>query len=105
MQILQRIGMYPYRCEGCGARFFRRVRVGDVAKTPPRSHAMESFALPRPGEIQSAAARNGLKVIPPPEAATDDGLTHSDFVDLIDHISRSEQRKGLKAPKMDREDD
>jgi hypothetical protein len=34
------------------------------------------------------------KVVAPPEA-TGDALSHDDFVDLIDHISRSEERKGL----------
>jgi hypothetical protein len=105
VQILQRIGMYPYRCEACGARFFRRVRVGDVAKTPPRSHAIKRAAQPRPGDRSADVAQNVPRVIAPPEAGFDDDLSHADFVDLIDHISRSEQRKGLGAPKKDGGDD
>ena len=105
MQILQRIGMYPYRCEACGARFYRRVEVGDVAKAPPRHHPMESSVHPVPGGPSPTAMESGPRVVSPPEGIADDGLSHEDFVDLIDHISRSEQRKGLKAQKKDPEDD
>lgn len=105
VQILQRIGMYPYRCEACGVRFFRRVEVGDVAKSPPRHYPIERSVHPLPGGQVPSARENGPRVVPPPEGIADDGLTHEDFVDLIDHISRSEQRKGLKAPGEDPEDD
>ena len=105
MQILQRIGMYPYRCEACGARFYRRVEVGDVAKAAPRHHPMESSVHPVPGGPSPTAMESGPRVVSPPEGIADDGLSHEDFVDLIDHISRSEQRKGLKAQKKESEDD
>ncbi len=93
-QVLQRLGMYPYRCEDCGARFYRRVPVGRGLgagryQTPP---AGAVFAENSP----SPSAENETpKILVPPESEAD-GLSHEDFVDLIHHISRSEQRKGLK---------
>ena len=97
--------MYPYRCDACGVRFFRRVEVGDVAKSPPRHYPIERSVHPIPGWQAPSARENGPRVVPPPEGIADDGLSHEDFGDLIDHISRSEQPKGLKAPGEDPEDD
>ena len=112
VQVLQRLGMYPYRCEACGAKFYRKVPVGEGLdeiryRTPPRAPA------PRPGTAFGAGpvprkdpprAGNQIpKVVAPPEA-TGDNLTHEDFVDLIDHISRSEKRKGLKVEETDDEE-
>jgi hypothetical protein len=98
-QVLQRIGMYPYRCEACGVRFYRKVPVGKGLgearyTTPPRGPAPSRGPAPPNSYIP--------KVVAPPEA-TGDALTHEDFVDLIDHISRSEERKGLKATGDDEE--
>lgn len=136
-QVLQRIGMYPYRCEACGVRFFRKVKVGEGGlgearyQTPTRSPAPPlkrpvsapadspvsapavtpaSVPADRPGKPKAVqlpleprrTAGQGKpdrpdqipKVVAPPEA-TGDALSHDDFVDLIDHISRSEERKGL----------
>ena len=91
-QILQRIGMYPYRCEACGAKFYRKVPIGKGLgearyPIPPRG--------PAPSREPAPSRSNIPKVVAPPEA-TGDTLSHGDFVDLIDHISRSEERKGLK---------
>ena len=99
-QILQRIGMYPYRCEACGARFYRKVPVGKglgEPRYPTPSHR------PEPSRDRAPSPTGIPKVVAPPEA-TGDSLSHEDFVDLIDHISRSEQRKGLKVPEKKDED-
>lgn len=137
MQVLQRIGMYPYRCEACDARFYRKVPVGEglgrgrykSSLEAPRHRgaaAWDGFADSREqkerrhfdsSEVSAATpdlSRTTEKpppippetiprVVAPPEAV-DNSLTHEDFVDLIGHISRSEERKGLKVPEKKDED-
>lgn len=145
-QVLQRVGMYPYRCEACGARFYRKVKIGEaglgearyptpprrpasskrpasvpvdepahpapsasvLAGSPPRRRPPQNIPLPlEPKRTAGLGAKRDPneipKVVAPPEATGDD-LSHEDFVDLIDHISRSEQRKGLKIPEKEDED-
>jgi len=126
VQVLQRIGMYPYRCESCGARFYRKVPIGrglgegryEAAPHRPAPEGGSGVGArrgPAPGRKpettrgQGSSAsppslREGIpKVVAPPEA-TSESLSHEDFVDLIDHIRRSEERKGLKAPEKPDED-
>ncbi len=103
VQILQRIGMYPYRCEGCGARFYRRVVVSHDLGTQKRSGAVGPAPQKRIEKSAESVLRDGPRIVPPPEL-DEDGLSHEAFVDLIDHISRSEHRKGLKAPRKGGED-
>jgi len=101
-QILQRIGMYPYRCEACGARFYRKVEVGEKVAPPrrPETH-------PQP-PIRTSAVRQpeGKAGAPPPRVLShldtpSDSLSHDDFVDLIDHIKQAEHRQGLEVRKED----
>jgi len=113
--------MYPYRCEACGARFYRKVPVGEgmgASLDAPHAHGPGKYAGEglAPSQSPKRTVGEGLapsreprvvgdgipQVVAPPEA-TDSTLSHEDFVDLIDHISRSEQRKGLKIPEKDDE--
>ena len=122
VQILQRIGMYPYRCEACEVRFYRKVPIG-LGLGPGRFSTSrhrpmpkrDSGAAPRPRGKRSAAGAEGSsrppgpkdhipRVVAPPEA-TGDLLTHEGFVDLIDHIRRAEERKGLRAPDEMKDED
>jgi hypothetical protein len=104
VQVLQRIGMYPYRCEACGVRFYRRVRVSQDLGKPERPRAARPATQRQVGAPPPPVAKGGPRVITPVEVS-DDGLTHADFVDLIDHISRSEERKGLKKAAEDSADE
>ena len=104
VQVLQRIGMYPYRCQGCGARFYRRVKISEDLATPTRSHVVGPPGRQGTANVDSSAAAGGPRVVVPSEGF-DDGSSHADFVDLIGHISRSEQRKGLKERDKDRADE
>jgi len=126
VQVLQRIGMYPYRCEACDARFFRKVPVGQglgkgsykpvsgaghrrgAAAWDGFSKAGKELAPSQPRaktlEKTPPSPPDGIpRVVAPPEA-TDNSLTREDFVDLIGQISRSEERKGLKVPEKQDED-
>ena len=106
-QVLQRIGMYPYRCEDCGCRFYRKVKVGEgIVLSQPSSHPMPIGPSSSPADGHSPAAKrpaSAPKVLTNPEAPGD-AISHDDFVDLIDHIRRSEERKGLKVSKKDNEE-
>ena len=104
VQILQRIGMYPYRCEGCGARFYRRTTTSEALNTPPRARTGEKSDDESGAQNLPPVSHHSPRVVSPPEVE-DEGLSHADFVDLIGHISRSEQRKGLKAKKGSTEDE
>ena len=109
VQVLQRIGMYPYRCEACGAKFYRKVPVGqglgEGRFSRPPHRPMKARDADDVARVGGAAARDSRpaaagppeipRVVAPPEAVGD-SLTHRDFVDLIDHIRRAEERKGLK---------
>lgn len=93
VQVLQRIGMYPYRCLDCDARYYRKVPIGrglGEARYPIQEPDLVPQGRPEPSPDEAP------KILVPPDV-DGDGLSHEDFVDLIDHISRSEQRKGLKA--------
>jgi len=58
-----------------------------------------------PGSSRPVVSQEEIpKIVARPEA-TEDSLTHEDFVDLIEHISRSEQRKGLKVPDDKKDED
>lgn len=81
-QVLQRLGMYPYRCEDCGVRFYRKVPVGDGL-------GEARYAVPN---RKPPLSRN-----PAPPEAPGDALSHEEFVDLIDHISRADPAKGRDA--------
>ena len=120
-QVLQRIGMYPYRCEACGARFYRKVKVGDKVAPPrrPETHPLPPAQARASGRSQGGAASQRApdssqppappgtpRQIPPPRVLThldtpSDALTHDDFVDLIDHIKQAEHRQGLEVRKDD----
>ena len=113
-QVLQRIGMYPYRCEVCGARFFRRVPVGDGlgdgrltsptrGPAPSRDPASSPDVEHRGGEGLARSQDQIPKVVRPPEDNRD-FLSHEEFVDLVDHISLSEHRKGIAVPEKDDEE-
>ena len=118
VQVLQRIGMYPYRCEACDARFYRKVPVGQglgegrFSRPPHRPMKVrDADQVARAGKVTGRETRRTAsspteipKVVAPPEAVGD-SLTHRDFVDLIDHISRAEERKGLKVPEKSKDED
>lgn len=134
VQVLQRIGMYPYRCESCGARFYRKVPIGkglgegryQAIPHRPAPHGGSGVGTqPGAAPVRQSESRRGRgsssgsrmrasnrptssreeipKVVAPPEA-TSESLSHEDFVDLIDHLRRSEERKGLKVPEKPDED-
>jgi hypothetical protein len=93
--------MYPYRCEACSARFYRKVPVGEglgEARYPSPTRDPVHSKGPAPSRHQIP------KVVAPPEA-TGDSLSHDEFVDLIDHVSRSERRQGLEVPEKKDEDE
>jgi len=85
--------MYPYRCDACGVRFYRRIPVGDGLGEARYTIPTDRPTLP-PTEVP--------KVVAPTEA-TGDSLSGEEFVDLIDQISRAEQRKGLRVPEKEDE--
>ena len=111
-QVLQRIGMYPYRCEACGVRFYRKVPIGKGLgegryqthphrPAPDRGSGVgEGPAPPRPQ--RSPGRTPGVAELP---EVPDDSLSHEDFVDLVDHISRPGQLEGARAPGKKNEDD
>lgn len=92
-RVLQPIGMYPYRCEACGARFYRRTPIGE---------GLGEARHPIPTDGASSSAAESPKLVGPPEAMGD-SLSSEEFGDFIDQISRSEKRKGLKVPRKEDE--
>ena len=112
--------MYPYRCEACGARFYRKVKVGEIV-APPRRPEVHPPPVKRPASgdaskrSDSAPARSPVpggthaKQDPPRRMLSNldtpsDALTHDDFVDLIDHIKQAEERQGLAVRREDDKD-
>lgn len=86
--------MYPYRCEACGVRFYRRVRVGKEGIVPPRRS--ETHPAPSSGPVKRpAAVPAGPKTLTHPELPGEK-LSHEEFVELIDQMRQTEKRRDPK---------
>lgn len=81
--------MYPYRCEACGSKFYRRVASGKGLGEGRYPMTADS-STDQPEEIP--------RLVQPPETMGSP-LSNDEFVDFIGQISRAEQRKGQKGPR------
>jgi hypothetical protein len=96
VQILQRLRMYPYRCEGCGARFYRRVEVSQNLLASSRKRSDPRPMRQGPAHAFRAESTSGPKGVATREESLDGERSHQDFVELIGHVNRPKQRQDLK---------
>ena len=92
--------MYPYRCEACGVRFYRKVPVGEglgQARYPTPRHRPPPSRRSVPSQAEKA------EVVTQP-APRGDSLSHGGFLDLIDSVNRPKQHRQADAPEKKEED-